>query len=106
MIEFAEDSFILFPEGYKLREVTLSACRNAGFEPKIALDGGGIQSTLQFVAAGLGVAIVPELALAEATNICVLKIEDQNLRRSLGLVWRKGQYLSPAARALREFLLK
>jgi DNA-binding transcriptional LysR family regulator len=106
MVEFAEDAFILFPEGYKLREVTLNACRNAGFEPKIALDGGGIQSTLQFVAAGLGVAIVPELALAEAADICPIKIEDQNLRRTLGLVWRKGQYLSPAARALREFLLK
>lgn len=106
MAEFAEDSFILFPEGYKLREVTLSACRVAGFEPKVALDGGGMQSTLQFVAAGLGVALVPELALTEAPHICALHIADQDLHRSLGLVWRKGQYLSPAARALREFLLK
>ena len=65
-----------------------------------------MQSALQFVAAGLGVAIVPELALTHATGICALRIGDQSLRRTLGLVWRKGQYLSPAARALREFLLK
>ena len=106
MVDLAGESFILSPEGYKLREVTLNACRAAGFEPKIALDGGGTQSTLQFVAAGLGVAIVPELALAEATNICALRVADQNLRRSLGLVWRKGHYISPAARALREFILQ
>lgn len=104
MAELAGESFILPPEGYKLREVTLNACRAAGFEPKIALDGGGTQSTLQFVAAGLGVAIVPDLALSDTTNICALRIADQDLRRALGLVWRKGHYLSPAARALRDFL--
>jgi len=106
MTTLADDSFILFPDGYKLREVTLSACRAAGFEPHIALDGGSMQSALQFVAAGLGVAVVPQLALTNAKGIVALTIADQTLVRTLGLVWRKGQYLSPAARALREFLLK
>lgn len=105
MAELAGESFILFPDGYKLREVTLNACRTAGFEPHIALDGGSMESALQFVAAGLGVAIVPRLALTSAQGVCALAVADQNLTRSLGLVWRKGQYLSPAARALREFLL-
>jgi DNA-binding transcriptional LysR family regulator len=44
------------------------------------------------------------MALMDVTNIHALQIADQTLRRSLGLVWRKGHYLSPAARALREFL--
>ncbi|MBI3241469.1 MAG: LysR family transcriptional regulator [Chloroflexi bacterium] len=104
MPELAAEPFILFPEGYKLREVTLAACRRAGFDPKVALDGGSMQSVLQFVAAGLGVALVPEMALINTATIHALQISDQTLRRSLGLVWRKGRYLSPAARALREFL--
>lgn len=104
LAELASEAFILFPEGYKLREVTLTACRRAGFEPKVALDGGAMQSTLEFVAAGLGVALVPELALGGVKNIHALRIADQDLRRALRLVWRKGHYLSPAARALREFL--
>lgn len=104
--ELAEESFIMFPQGYKLREVTQIACRTAGFEPKVALDGGGMQSALQFVAAGLGVALVPELALTDTNNICALRIADQNLQRTLGLVWRKGGHLSPAARALRDFLME
>jgi DNA-binding transcriptional LysR family regulator len=63
-----------------------------------------MQSALQFVAAGLGVAIVPELALTNAAGIHALTIADQTLVRSLGIVWKKDRYLSPAARALRDFL--
>ena len=105
LVDLVNEAFILFPEGYKLREVTLAACRLAGFEPKVALDGGAMQSALEFVAAGLGVALVPEMALTATKGIRGLIISDQDLRRSLGLVWRRGQYLSPAARALREFFL-
>ncbi len=104
LADLAAESFILFPEGYRLREVTLAACRAAGFEPKVALDGGAMQSALEFVAAGLGVALVPELALEGRSDVHALRIADQPLHRSLGLVWRKGHYLSPAARALRDFL--
>ncbi len=106
LADLASEAFILFAEGYKLREVTLSACRRAGFEPKVALDGGAMQSALEFVAAGLGVAIVPELAWGGTKHIRKLRITDQDLRRSLGVVWHKDHYLSPAARALREFLIK
>jgi DNA-binding transcriptional LysR family regulator len=105
LADVANESFILFPEGYKLREVTLTACRRAGFEPKVALDGGAMQSALEFVAAGLGVALVPELALGVVKNIHTLRIADQDLSRTLHLIWRKGHYLSPAARALRDFLI-
>jgi DNA-binding transcriptional LysR family regulator len=106
LADLAAEAFILFPEGYKLREVTLTACRRAGFEPKIALDGGATQSALEFVAAGLGVAIVPQLALGHVNGLHILQITDQPLRRSLGVVWHEQHYLSPAARALRDFLVK
>ncbi len=104
--DLASEPFILFPEGYTLREVTLTACRRAGFEPKVALDGGAMQSALEFVGAGLGVALVPELALTETNNIHALRIADQTLQRHLGLVWLRGRSLSPAARALRDFLMR
>jgi DNA-binding transcriptional LysR family regulator len=105
LADLASEPFILFPEGYKLREVTLTACRRAGFEPRVALDGGAMQSALEFVGAGLGVALVPELALTETQNVHPVRIADQTLRRELGLVWLKGRSLSPATRALRDFLV-
>jgi DNA-binding transcriptional LysR family regulator len=106
LADLAGEPFILFPVGYKLREVTLTACRRAGFEPKVALDGGAMQSALEFVAAGLGVALVPELALTNADNIRGLAITDQDLRRCLGVVWHRDHYLSLAVRALRDFLVQ
>jgi len=106
LADLSNEPFILFPEGYKLREVTLTACRRAGFEPKVALDGGAMQSALEFVGSGLGVALVPELALTEASHVHAVKVSDQNLTRELGLVWLRGRSFSPAARTLREFLTK
>jgi DNA-binding transcriptional LysR family regulator len=106
LADLAAEPFILFPEGYKLREVTLRACRAAGFEPRVALDGGAMQSALEFVSAGLGVALVPELALTDGSGIHAVRISDQTLKRELGLVWLKGRSLSPAARTLRDFLMQ
>jgi DNA-binding transcriptional LysR family regulator len=106
LADLAAEPFILFPEGYKLREVTLRACRAAGFEPRVALDGGAMQSALEFVSAGLGVALVPELALTDGNGIHAVRISDQTLKRELGLVWLKGRSLSPAARTLRDFLMQ
>ena len=53
----------------------------------------------------VGVALVPQLALEGAKNIRGVSIADQDLRRELGLVWRRDRHLSAAARALRNFLL-
>ena len=54
MPELSDESFVLYRDGYDLREVTLQACENAGFQPKVALDGGEMDSVLRFVNAGTG----------------------------------------------------
>ena len=103
--DLVNEAFILFPEGYKLREVTLTACRQAGFEPKVALDGGAMQSALEFVAAGLGVALVPEMALAGAKSIRGLAIADQDLRRLAGPGLAPGTVLERGRAGAEGFLL-
>ncbi|MHB1536020.1 MAG: LysR family transcriptional regulator, partial [Acidimicrobiales bacterium] len=47
---------VMFREGYDLRVSTLAACRQAGFEPKLALDGGEMDGVLALAGAGLGAA--------------------------------------------------
>jgi DNA-binding transcriptional LysR family regulator len=57
----AGDSFILFgPPGTGIYDETVAACRAAGFSPRIGQQAPRITSTLGLVAAGLGVALVPE----------------------------------------------
>jgi hypothetical protein len=97
---------VLSPENYELREATLNACHHAGFTPRVVLDGGEMDTLLRLVASGLGITIVPRLAVQNSQELAILHIEDQTLQRSLGLVWRGDRIASPAARALREFLME
>ena len=103
--ELVDEPFILCPAGYELRERTLQLCRGAGFEPRVVLDGAEMDTVLRCAAAGLGVAIVPRLALAGADGLAGLRIEEP-LTRTLGLVWHPERQLPPAAAALRTFLIE
>lgn len=104
--ELAHAPWVLSPENYELREAMLKACQRAGFTPRVVLDGGETDTLMRFVAAGIGVALAPRLAVQGASDLVALRVSDQQLRRTLGLVWRGDRVASPAARALREFLVE
>ena len=86
---------------YDLRDQTLAACRRAGFEPYVALDGGEMDSMLRFVAAGIGLAILPEMVLADVDAhdgpVAVRRLLPR-LSRALVLARRRDRYFSAAAR--------
>jgi DNA-binding transcriptional LysR family regulator len=103
--QLQQEPWVLSPENYELREATLSACATAGFTPRVVLDGGETDTLLRFVAAGVGVALVPRLAVNGTQELATLRVSDQRLSRTLGIVWRGDRVASPAARALREFLV-
>lgn len=58
------------------------------------------------VAAGLGVAALPELAavVAHQTGLVQRKLVEPDIRRPIGLVTRRGRSLSPASAAMVEIL--
>ncbi len=97
--ELRHEPFVMFREGYDLREVTLAACRRAGFQPNVVLEGGEMDSVLRFVSAGLGVALVPEMVARDPgiTFVAVPLIEPR-LVRKLAFARRRDRYLSAAAK--------
>jgi LysR family transcriptional regulator, transcription activator of glutamate synthase operon len=102
LAQLRQEPFVLLRESaYDLRDQTLAACRRAGFEPVVALDGGEMDSMLRFVAAGIGVAILPEMVLADIDRrhgpVAVRRIQP-GLNRSLVLARRRDRYFSAAAR--------
>lgn len=106
LAQLSQEPFVLLREGaYDLRDQTLAACRRAGFEPVVALDGGEMDSMLRFVAAGIGVAILPEMVLTDTTDTevdhgpVVLRRVQPRLTRSLVIARRRDRYFSAAARA-------
>ena len=58
------------------------------------------------VAAGLGVAALPELAANVGLDQGIVRraLTEPNIRRPIGLVTRRGRSLSPAASAMVEYL--
>jgi LysR family transcriptional activator of glutamate synthase operon len=102
--ELSDESFLLYPRGYGMRDNTLAACQQAGFTPRIVLDGGEMDMVLRLAETGLGIALMPRLALDDTRRLIALPVSDQLLQRTMALVSREDRALAPAARALREFL--
>jgi len=96
---------VMFREGYDLRDVTLRACRAAGFEPRLAVEGGEMSAVLRFVAAGLGHAVVPSMVLASRPELRATVLENPPLDRVIALAHRSSEALPLAARAFKAELL-
>jgi DNA-binding transcriptional LysR family regulator len=99
--ELSQEAFVMLREGaYDLRDQTLAACRAAGFEPRVAIDGSEMDSALRFVAAGLGVAILPASVLDGASPDAPVgvRLSDRSLRRQLVLARRRDRPWSASAR--------
>lgn len=82
-----------------VREATVTTCRRAGFTPRIVAEGDEFAVTQGYVAAGLGVALVPLLALgAVREHVVVRRLRRPPEPRHIWLVTREGQLDQPAVR--------
>ena len=90
----------------RARDTALAACRTAGFEPRIACESGELETVRALVSAGLGLALVPELAartLQKGTT--VVRLREPRVERTLGLITRRSHTWSAAAKKLVNELL-
>jgi DNA-binding transcriptional LysR family regulator len=90
----------MFREGYDLRVVTLEACQAAGVEPHLVSEGGEMAGVLSFVAAGLGAAVVPAIALPGDGSLAGIPFAGPELHRTVALAQRGDRTLARPARAL------
>jgi DNA-binding transcriptional LysR family regulator len=77
--------------------------RERGIEPTVVYRGDDNGTLLAFVAAGTGIALVPELALdGHNERMCVLDVTGLLAPRRIGLAWHRERQPSPAARVFME----
>lgn len=105
LTDLRDQPLVMFRRGYDLRDATLAACRDAGFEPSFAVDGGEMDAVLSFVEAGLGVALLPGMVVARRPGIRVTPLAPPGVRRTIALARRREAVPTHAARALRRVLL-
>jgi LysR family transcriptional regulator, transcription activator of glutamate synthase operon len=98
MNELADEQFISFREGARLRELLVSAGHHAGFEPRVTLECNESQRIRQLVTRGMGVAILPRSdAERPGADVAVATLIDPALTRDITLAWREGRRHPPAA---------
>jgi DNA-binding transcriptional LysR family regulator len=97
---------VMFRPGYDLREVTVGACRKAGFVPNLAVEGGEMDAVLSMVEAGVGLAVLPSTVVAGRSTHRVTPIAAPGLSRTIGLAHRRGAQPSRAARELQQALME
>ena len=76
--------------------------------PRVLCEVGSTEGCKAAVRAGLGMAWVSDLAVADdlaSGALVTVPVEGASTRRSFHLAVRKGAYLGPAARAFRDLVL-
>ena len=100
--ELGRKRLMLLEEGHCFRDQALSFCniRAAGGDDR--LDGSSLSTLVQMVAAGLGITLVPEMAVPVETrsaDVAVASFGPPHPSRTVGMIWRRT---SPLAEQLRE----
>lgn len=77
--------------------ILAAACEEVGFEPRIAFNSGNYQVVLRLVATGVGVALVPGLAIVSADpDVVIRAVGPRNPFRRVGLAVREVRRRSAA----------
>lgn len=97
--ELRGESFVMLRDGHCFRDLSISACTHARITPNIAFESGQFSSLLGMVAAGIGVSIVPEMAVDTNTACSYVKIADARATRTIVATVLRGRSLSHVQRA-------
>jgi LysR family hydrogen peroxide-inducible transcriptional activator len=95
-----EMRLLLLEEGHCFRDQALSFCAMQAAVAREVLDASSLATLVQMVGAGMGVTLLPEMAVAVETRaaaVSVARFQGAQPSRTLGMVWRKT---SPLARQL------
>ncbi|TYC67282.1 LysR family transcriptional regulator [Stappia sp. BW2] len=97
-----EMRLLLLEEGHCFRDQALSFCNLQSGPPREVLDASSLSTLVQMVSAGMGVTLIPEMAVPVETrsaSVAISRFEAPEPTRTIGMVWRRR---SPLAGQLAE----
>jgi DNA-binding transcriptional LysR family regulator len=107
--ELGREHFLLREPGSGTRAALETALRDAGVPLHVSMEVGNNSAIKQGVAAGLGIALISQVAIdmeLETNRLVVLDVEGFPIIRQWRLVHVKDKYLSATAKAFKSFLLQ
>lgn len=92
-----EMRLLLLEEGHCFRDQALSFCKISSSMPRDLMEGSSLSTLVQMVGAGIGVTLIPEMAVPIDTgtaSVSVTRLPPPRPSRTIGMVWRKTNPLS------------
>lgn len=92
-----EMRLLLLEEGHCFREQAISFCELGTRQPREILDGSSLSTLVQMVGAGIGVTLIPEMAVPVETRsapVSVAHFGAAQPTRTIGMVWRRSNPLA------------
>ena len=88
---------LLLEEGHCFRDQALSFCNISSPLPPNVMEGSSLSTLVQMVGAGMGVTLIPQMAVPVETRsapVSVAPLDVPRPSRAIGMVWRKTNPLS------------
>lgn len=88
---------LLLEEGHCFRDQALSFCNTRTALPRDGLDGSSLSTLVQLVGSGIGVTLIPQMAVAVETRsapVSVARFAAPKPSRTVGMIWRKKSPLA------------
>jgi LysR family transcriptional regulator, transcription activator of glutamate synthase operon len=109
LADLAGEPFVALRPNSALRQLSDELCDEAGFRPDVVFEGDDLSTVRGFVAAGLGVAIVPAPRAGSPESatgpLRYCEILDVWAAREITLTWSTERRLLPAAEQFRRHVL-
>jgi DNA-binding transcriptional LysR family regulator len=99
--DLADETFVLYPRTERpgLADTVIAACEKAGFVPKVKQYTPQLSSTINLVAASLGISIVPgSMKDLQPQAVTYKRLRGQRLTALLGIAHRAGESSAPILR--------
>lgn len=77
------EPFVMLRDGHCFRDLSIGACAHARVTPKIAFESGQFSSLLGMVAAGVGVSLIPEMAIDRNIRCSYVRLRDPQATRTI-----------------------
>lgn len=102
-----EMRLLLLEEGHCFRDQAISFCKLPSAPPRDLMEGSSLSTLVQMVGAGIGVTLIPEMAVPlESLNarVSLARMAEPRPKRSIGMVWRRSSPLAKELAVLAEEL--
>jgi LysR family hydrogen peroxide-inducible transcriptional activator len=92
--DLRKEPFLLLRDGHCFRDTAVAACDRARLTPQIIFESGQFSSILSMVSTGMGVSIVPEMAIEKEARCRYVRIADDEATRTIGATVLRGRSLT------------